>query len=315
MAKKKSDGYWCVSYQKSLLSSLEPISVSNRDEYLTILSASEKLMAEYRNSDSLTEEQKEFLDEITDHWYVDKKTDSVNFGNDLSISRNKWGEGHKYPDEFKWIRSIKIGEIRGYLSIGYNKLEKLESWIPKKVQSFSCCNNNLESLKNGPREVEYHYTCNKNQLKNLDGISRSAVRVDCYDNQITDMSALPANVESIHVYNNLLTSFETFPKLDNIKVIDCRKNKLISMKGAPLGLNLRNFELKGNPIGEKTLKMIYSAMRKKPKVEYEDILNSLWDKLTQAERLIMYKTNTRLSDKIVRGYEALVNYDKISGMI
>ena len=73
--------------------------------------------------------------------------------------------------------------------------------------------------------------------------------------------------------------------------------------------------MKGNPIGEKTLKMIYAAMRKKPNMEYEDILNSLWDKLTQAERLIMYKTNTRLSDKIVRGYDALINYDKISGMI
>jgi hypothetical protein len=87
------------------------------------------------------------------------------------------------------------------------------------------------------------------------------------------------------------------------------------MKGAPLGLNLRNFELKGNPVSEKTLKMIYVAMRKKTKVEYEDILNSLWNKITQKEQLILYKTNTRLSDKMVKGYEALINYDKISGMI
>ncbi len=317
MGKRKNYGYWCSAFQQSLIRSLEPISVSNRDEYLTIIEASEKLVAEYRHSDSLTDKQREFLDYLSDHWYIDKETDSVNFATGLGLSKKKWNDDEKYPDDFKHIKKIKIGKVHESLSIGYNKLKKLEKWIPKKVGSFSCGNNDLESLKNGPIEVEYSYSCNNNKLKNLSGISRSAVRVDCYHNQITDVSDLPANVEVIHVYSNLLTSFESFPKLDNIKYIDCRKNQLISMKGAPLGLNLRNFELRGNPVSEKTLKMIYVEMRKvkKKDLEYEDILNSLWHKIPYEEQLIMYMTNTRLREDVIRGYDALIRYRKIEDML
>ena len=320
MARKKKEGYWCLSYHKSLLRSIEPISVTNRKEYEEIISSAEKLLEEYRNCDFLSKDQTKFLDTISDYWYIDKKKKTVNFGGDsVSFSRRdpRYLEPRerRYCDELKWIKDIKIGQISGTLYVSYNGLEKLESWIPKKVSSFSCTTNKLESLQNGPDEVEGFYDCSKNELIDLDGIASSFKILYCNNNKIKDMSAIPTSVEVIEGKKNLMESFETLPKLDNIKKIDLSYNRLTSMKGAPLGINLRDLNLKNNPVSEKTLKQIYSEMRKKPKKEYEDILNDLWKSFSQYEHLLMYKHNTRLSDKAFRGYDALARYNEISSMI
>ena len=123
---------------------------------------------------------------------------------------------------------------------------------------------------------------------------------------------MPPEVEHLDCSNNLLTSFEG---CTNVKrTLKCANNKLVSMRGAPCNLSLRDLNLKGNPVSEKTLKTVYKTM-KDCKGDYDTALTKIWHRIPQSDQILMYRDNPNLTEKEIRAYEALSKYSKIKYML
>ena len=92
----------------------------------------------------------------------------------------------------------------------------------------------------------------------------------------------------------------------------CRDNQLTTLVGAPQKVG-GNFSCEGNPVSESTLKAIFALMKKGK--SYQQALEELWPKMTDGDRVLMYKDHPSLSPEETRKYKALAAYNNIKDYI
>ena len=131
---------------------------------------------------------------------------------------------------------------------------------------FNCYNNRLTSLEGAPREVRGYFSCRNNRLTSLEGAPRK-VRGDfnCSDNLLTSLEGAPQKVGGIFY---------------------CYNNRLTSLVGAPRGVGW-GFHCWDNPVPERTLKSIFSLMRKG--ASYEEVLRRKWKRYSRETKLLLYR--------------------------
>ena len=131
---------------------------------------------------------------------------------------------------------------------------------------FSCDDNQLTSLEGAPREVGGSFSCGYNRLTSLEGAPRK-VRGDFYCG------------------SNLLTSLEGAPR-EVGRRFDCYNNRLTSLVGAPRKVG-RDFCCESNPVPKRTLKSIFSLMRKG--ASYEEVLRRKWKRYSHKTKSLLYR--------------------------
>lgn len=176
----------------------------------------------------------------------------------------------------------------------------MEPWIPENVRRFDCSGNNIRSLKNGPKFVDY-YDCSKNQITSLKSMEIEELReFDCSSNKLKSLHGMPKKVGFLRCQKNKLTSLEGCGEVS--RELDLRWNQIVSLKGCPVNLSLRNINFKNNPVSEPTLKMVYREMRKNGG-NYESALDKVWKSIPLEDKCLMYKGNPSLTEREAKGYE------------
>lgn len=106
-----------------------------------------------------------------------------------------------------------------YVPKGLNLADKQLTVLPDLSMvdvggDFWCDQNQLTSLKGGPRSVEGTYDCSHNLLVSLEGAPAECNDFDCGHNLLTVLRHAPQKVvDTFFCENNLLTSLEDAPAL------------------------------------------------------------------------------------------------------
>ena len=227
---------------------------------------------------TLTEEQIEWLNECTrGTWKLNPQTGEVDVKGDFNCSEQGLSD----------FKGVRFGVVKGDFDCGSNLLTSLVG-APQKVEGdFWCSYNHLTSLEGAPREVGGGFYCHNNLLTSLVGAPQK-VGGDfwCEDNQLTSLVGAPREVEW-HFYcsDNRLTSLEGAPR----KVggsFACENNRLTSLEGAPQEVGC-DFRCEDNPVPERTLKSIFSLMRKG--ASYEEVLRRKWKRYSHKTKSLLYR--------------------------
>jgi hypothetical protein len=280
----------------------------------------------FENSQELTPEQIEWLDECTDGtWTLNPRTGMVDVDGRFNCS----GQG---LTDFK---DVRFGVVEESFTCARNQLTSLEGAPHKVSVSFDCSDNQLTSLEGAPQKIGHSFYCHNNQLTSLEGAPREVGGgFYCGDNQLTTLEGAPQKVnEHFYCYDNQLTTLEGAPQKvgggffcsDNQltslvgapqKVgagFYCEKNQLTSLEGAPREIG-RDFDCEGNPVSEETLKSIFSLMEKRK--SYLQAVESLWNEIPLEDQALLYRPEFEwVSPEEERKLEALKAYVGFKGMI
>ena len=152
---------------------------------------------------------------------------------------------------------------------------------------FFCYDNQLTSLEGAPREVGGDFYCDYNQLTSLEGAPQKVgVHFYCDNNQLTSLVGAPREVGgSFECHNNQLTSLEGAPQEVGVHFY-CHNNQLTSLEGAPREVG-ESFLCDDNPVPERTLKSIFSLMRKG--ASYEEVLRRKWKRYSHELKSLLYR--------------------------
>ena len=182
---------------------------------------------ESQTSSGLTPEQEAFLNRYIRKggtWSVNPTTGLVDI------------QGDFFPDNdgLKNFLGIKFGNVTGVFNCSNNQLQSLKG-APQEVNgNFYCENNQLQSLKGAPRKVGGYFNCSHNLLQSLAGAPQEVVGdFDCYSSQLKSLAGAPREVGGhFDCSYNHLQSLEGAPQ----KIgghFSCAGNKLQSLEGAP----------------------------------------------------------------------------------
>ena len=287
---------WDLNGHRNLMRAASDLKEIEPEYYREIQKISHKLLDKYTRDPRISKTQRRVLDQVVGNWVVDTESGEVITKGYLSIGG--WAFDHSHLDVIRTIKFKRLESLTLYRSTG-----KLESWIPQEVKNFNCSGNNLRSLKNGPSIVRI-YDCSRNNITSLKSMGVSELHsLDCSENKIKSLIGMPKEVNFLRCHKNKLRSLEGCGYVK--KELNVSSNLLVSLKGCPINLSLRDINFKNNPVTEGTLKMVYREMRKNGG-NYESALNKVWKSIPLKDQYLMYNDNPGLSERERKGYE-LVN--------
>ena len=163
-------------------------------------------------------------------------------------------------------------------------------------------------------DVVGNFDCSGQGLTDLKGVRFGKVSgvFDCDNNQLTTLVGAPQTVSgNFWCDHNHLTSLGGAPQSVG-GGFDCYLNKLTSLVGAPKTVG-GSFDCRGNPVSERTLEAIFALM--KSGESYQQALEERWPRMTDEDRVLMYKQMPNLSPEDARKYKALATYNNIKGYL
>ena len=136
----------------------------------------------FENVDSLTDEQRKFLDRNTEGTW------SVNKEGLVDVRGSFWCYGERIED----FLGIRFGKVSGHFYCWGNQLRTLEGSPKVVVGNFNCRGNQLRTLDGAPSEVGGDFICFSNQLRTLEGSPRE-VRGGfyCHQNPLISLEGAP----------------------------------------------------------------------------------------------------------------------------
>ena len=297
--KHEKKPFWNSPLHAKMLGSIAGLNETDPEEFRAIRDASHKLLEKYTNPEELSPEVKTILNNYDEGWHFDAELGVVNIEGTLeSAVLGIRREGRYVEKETKKKREkrLKVAETMkdvqfGYCSsfyISYTKIKKFGNNIPRRVlYRFDCSENQLVTLKGGPDWTK-SYDCSDNKLKSLDYIAKYITGdLNCNSNEITSLSSL-SEVKEINTLNcseNKLRDLVGCPPM--VKKLNVSYNELVSMRGAPMDLTLRDMFLDGNTVSSKSLKLAFNAM-KAASGDYSKGLLKIWKKIPKEDQIHMY---------------------------
>jgi hypothetical protein len=142
-------------------------------------------------------------------------------------------------------------------------------------------------------DINGDFYCSGQNLQDFKGVRFGTVGrgFSCKNNQLTTLVGAPQSVGGD---------------------FNCHNNQLTTLVGAPQSVG-DGFLCSGNPVTESTLESIFALMKKgKP---YQQALEQRWPKMTDGDRVLMYKDHPSLSPEETRKYKALAAYNNIKDYI
>ena len=142
-------------------------------------------------------------------------------------------------DNFKCYGEITIGNDERVYVAGDCSLVKLVNKFPVKFNiiegNFSCSNNNLTSLEDGPISIGGKFDCNNNYLESLDNSPKYIGRdFRCDHNKLISLRGAPKTIRgSFFCNDNKLSSLNGCPKYIGGS-FDCGYNNLTSLEDGPI---------------------------------------------------------------------------------
>lgn len=316
---------WNAELHKKVIGAIEGLNETDSEEFRAIFDASHRLLKKYNDPPHLSEDVKTILNGFSSSWNFDYSTESVNIDGTLASadlgleSRSRWYREESKKDKklrlaiFKTMKDVKFGNCR-YFSIRHSGLKQLWPALPRKVSyHFDCSHNELTSLKNGPDWVS-EYDCSNNKLTSLKYISKYIDGdLKCSYNEITSLEPLKnLSLATLNCADNKLRDLVGCPEIRRRLVVS--HNKLVSMKGAPINLTLRDIDLEGNVVSSKSLKLAFNAM-KAADGDYSKGLLKIWKKIPLEDQIHMYNDLPTVTEDDVRKYEAFRNFMSIKDVI
>ncbi|MCG3771349.1 MAG: hypothetical protein JW384_02534 [Nitrosomonadaceae bacterium] len=163
-------------------------------------------------------------------------------------------------------------------------------------------------------DVVGNFDCSGQGLTDLKGVRFGKVSgvFDCDNNQLTTLVGAPKTIKGdFRCYLNELTSLVGAPQSVG-GGFDCEDNQLTTLVGAPKTVG-GSFDCRGNPVSERTLEAIFALM--KSGESYQQALEERWPRMTDEDRVLMYKQMPNLSPEDARKYKALATYNNIKGYL
>lgn len=322
---KKRSFIWNAPKHETLMHSIMGMYESDPEEFKIISEAAEALLKKYTNCDFLDEEAKEALHGLRAGWHSDTKNESIIVDGSLDSSDfhlnapYSWQKKENREEKSKRKKMAKAMtriKFKSCSSLYIRRCELSQLWenLPRSVHYFDCSGNSLKSLKNGPQKVK-SYICSSNKLKSLKHIAKEITQeIDCSNNEITTLTDfnISTPIEVLKCHTNKLKSLEGCPPVN--EKLNVSYNKLVSMKGAPMNLTLRDIDLRGNVVSDKSLKLAFNAM-KAAKGDYSAGLLKIWNKIPMEDQMHMYLDLPNVTSEDVRKYEAYRNYLSIKDVL
>ena len=211
---------------------------------------------------TLTKEQIKWLNKCTTGtfsegtWKLNPQTGLVDVDGSFNCSRQGLSD----------FKGVRFGVVKRGFWCHYNHLTSLVG-APREVGGyFSCDDNQLTSLVGAPQKVGEDFWCEDNRLTSLEGAPREiGGTFSCSDNRLTSLVGAPEKVRG------------TFC---------CHNNLLTSLVGAPRDVR-GSFLCYDNPVPERTLKSIFSLMRKG--ASYEEVLREKWKRYSHELKSLLYR--------------------------
>jgi hypothetical protein len=326
MARNNNEVGWNSIQHKDLLNLITTIKKTDPEEFRAIYDAAHKLLDKYTNPEVLSQEIKDVLNGFSNPWRFDHDNNHVIVdgsisGKDLALAEDYgWNteenksQKKKREERAKIVQSIKIGSCSS-LYMRYVKLEEFYPNIPQRIEyNFDCSNNKLKSLKNGPKYAR-DYNCANNKLTSLKHISKNVEGdLTCYKNEITTLkgSEITTVVRRLDCSNNKLKNLIGCPQIASS--LNVSGNRLVSMRGAPLNLTLRDITLKNNVVSEKSLKLAFNGM-KAAGGDYSKGLLKIWKKIPVEDQIHMYMDLPDVTEADIRKYEGVKKYLSLKDLI
>ena len=324
---KKKKFIWNSSLNDNVINLIKGMEMNNPDEYNSIRNSLDSLLKRYTDCDFLDEETRKALDKIGVPWHSNPEDKTISIDGSLESSNlflnspyRIWEKKESLTEKRKRlvIASLlkKINFRSCYsLYIRYSETNRLWAGIPREVDNvFDCSHNSLTSLKNGPIKAR-DYDCSYNKLKSLKHVAKNILDdLDCSNNELTtlDDSMIETELLRFDCSKNKLKSLDGCPAV--MKSLNVSSNELVSMRGAPLNLTLRNINLKGNVVSDSSLKMAFNAM-KAASGDYGKGLLKIWKKIPMDDQIHMYHDLPEITEADKRKYEAYKNYLSIKDVI
>ena len=274
---------------------------------------------------SLTEDQKIWLDKCAKGgWSLNPSTGLIDVGYGFDCE----GQG------LKNFKGVAFGRAKGNFYCSSNQLTSLEG-APKTVDGrfycgsnqltgldgapqtvggyFDCTDNQLTSLNGAPQTVGGYFDCRSNQLTSLEGAPKTVNgSFDCSGNRLTSLEGAPQTVDvNFNCVSNQLTSLEGAPQTVGGGFV-CSSNQLTSLEGAPKTVGW-GFYCEANPVSEEALASIFSLMKKGK--SYQQALEEFWPKMSNEDRILMYKNHRSLTPEEIRKYQALATVNRIKNYL
>ena len=165
----------------------------------------------------------------------------------------------------------------------------------EQVQWLNDCTKGTWALnpQTGLVDVEGRFSCSSQDLTDFKGVKFGMVdgTFYCLENQLTSLVGAPQSVGG---------------------GFDCEDNQLTTLVGAPKTVG-GSFDCRGNPVSERTLEAIFALM--KSGESYQQALEERWPRMTDEDRVLMYKQMPNLSPEDARKYKALATYNNIKGYL
>ena len=237
----------------------------------------------FESQQGLIQEQIDWLDKCAKRkWKLNRQTGLVDVVGNFDCS------GQGLTD----LKGVRFGKVSGV---------------------FDCDNNQLTTLVGAPQTVSGNFWCDHNHLTSLGGAPQSVGGgFDCYLNKLTSLVGAPKTIKGdFRCYLNELTSLVGAPQSVG-GGFDCEDNQLTTLVGAPKTVG-GSFDCRGNPVSERTLEAIFALM--KSGESYQQALEERWPRMTDEDRVLMYKQMPNLSPEDARKYKALATYNNIKGYL
>ena len=140
----------------------------------------------FESSQSLTREQKKFLDQRTEGtWSLNPQTGKVD------VDGGFWCGGEKLED----FKGISFGSVSRNFDCSENSLQTLEGAPETVGGNFHCYNNSLRTLEGSPETVGGNFYCFNNSLQTLEGAPRTVGgNFYCDDNPLQTLEGAPETV-------------------------------------------------------------------------------------------------------------------------
>ena len=322
---KRKNFIWNSHKHEALMSSISGMHESDPEEFKIISEAASEILKKYTNCDFLDDEAKEALSKLRSGWHSDTKNESIIVDGSLDSSDFRMDEPYSWQkketraEKAKRIKSAEAMQrikFKSCSSLYIRRCNLVKLWenLPRNVTYFDCSGNSLKSLKDGPQKVK-SYICSSNKLKSLKYIAKEIKQeINCSNNEITTLTDIKIStaIEVLKCHSNKLESLEGCPPING--KLNVSYNKLVSMKGAPLNLTLRDIDLRGNVVSDKSLKLAFNAM-KAAKGDYSAGLLKIWNKIPPEDQMHMYPYLPDVTNDISARYEALKKYYSMEFML
>ena len=233
----------------------------------------------FENTQELTQEQKDWLDECTKvTWEVNPQTGLVDVSGSFECPQQNL-------TDFKGVRFGRVS------------------------RDFNCSRNMLTSLEGAPQSVGGDFDCGRNMLTSLKGAPQSVGGdFDCSRNSLTSLEGAPQEVRGYFVCSrNMLTSLKGAPQKVRFD-FDLSHNQLTSLEGAPQSVG-GYLHCSGNPISSAAITNVLSRMSGsnfslEGAVSYRWKTGG-WDEIPEEDKPYLAKHNPDLSPEEKREYAAL----------